>query len=102
MEKDDVTLDALLRAVWDKAISGDVSDARVALRIIEQQARLLGLHQPGSDLGGMARSAPETVVVPPEEMQRVSAPASAELTARRLPPGSLNWLMTCPRRTVMC
>jgi hypothetical protein len=36
-------LDALLRAVWDKAVGGDVKAIAAALKIVERRAALLGL-----------------------------------------------------------
>lgn len=38
-------LDDLLSAVWDKALAGDGEGIRLALQLMEQRAKLLGLNQ---------------------------------------------------------
>lgn len=60
-------LEALQRAVWDRAMRGDVAAVNAAVRIIESQIRLLGLDQPESKRDAENAS---TVVISPEELQQ--------------------------------
>ena len=55
-------LDALQLAVWHKAMDGDVPSAAVAIRIIMERWRLLGLE--GSGAPTVDSSIPKTLVVP--------------------------------------
>jgi hypothetical protein len=57
-------LDALQLAVWQKAMDGDVPSAAVAIRVIMERCRLLGLEGPGAL--GVVHGKPRTLVVPPE------------------------------------
>lgn len=41
-----VRLDALLRSVWEQAEAGSLQHVKVALKIMEQRSRLLGLYAP--------------------------------------------------------
>jgi hypothetical protein len=55
-------LDMLQVAVWQKAMAGDVPSAAVAIRVIMERCRLLGLEGAG-ELG--VEVSPRTLVVPP-------------------------------------
>jgi hypothetical protein len=55
-------LDRLQEAVWQKALEGDVPSAAVAMRVIMERCRLLGLE--GKGLLGIDASKPRTLVVP--------------------------------------
>lgn len=57
-------LDALQVAIWEKAMDGDVSSAREAIRIIAARCRLLGLE--GKAWGEGREQWPRTVVLPPD------------------------------------
>ena len=39
-------LDALMRALWPRAISGDVKAVRAVLSVMDRRAKLFGLNQP--------------------------------------------------------
>lgn len=56
-------LDMLQFAVWRRAMAGDVSAASVAIRVIMERCRLLGLEGPGAL--GVDHGNPRTLVVPP-------------------------------------
>ena len=45
-EKDLARLDLLLCAIMDQALAGDNKSVQTALKILEQRARMLGLHKP--------------------------------------------------------
>ena len=57
-------LDALQRALWDAAMTGDVKAVTVIVQIVGARARLNGLELARDGYGGLP-STPRTVVVPP-------------------------------------
>jgi orotate phosphoribosyltransferase-like protein len=57
-------LDALQVALWDAAMTGDVSAAVAVVKIVQARVRLNALGPAGADLGALSQT-PRTLVVPP-------------------------------------
>jgi hypothetical protein len=57
-------LDALQRALWEAAMTGDVQAVNSIVRIVQARVRLNGL-EPARDGSGVVPGTPRTVVVPP-------------------------------------
>ena len=58
-------LDALLHALWDAAMTGDVKAVAAVVQIVQARVHLNGL-EPVRDTFGVMATAPRTVVVPSE------------------------------------
>jgi hypothetical protein len=57
-------LDALRVALWDAAMTGDISAAAVIVKIVKARVHLNGLEPAMGDFGEGSRT-PRTLVVPP-------------------------------------